>query len=52
LRRYTVVLPDASELERVGAQMRAAGHELEQVGGGVEAVDPSGNHALLTTSRA
>jgi catechol 2,3-dioxygenase len=50
LRRYTIVLPDAAELERVGAQMRAAGHELEEVDGGVEAVDPSGNHALLTTA--
>jgi len=30
--------------------MQAAGHELETVDGGVEAVDPSGNHALLTTS--
>jgi catechol 2,3-dioxygenase len=50
LRRYTIVLPEAAELQRVGAQMRAAGHELEEVDGGVEAVDPSGNHALLTTA--
>jgi catechol 2,3-dioxygenase len=50
LRRYTIALPDTSELERVGARMRAAGHELEEVDGGVEAVDPSGNHALLTTA--
>jgi catechol 2,3-dioxygenase len=50
LRRYTIVLPDAAELQRVGAQMRAAGHELEEVDGGVEAVDPSGNHALLTSA--
>jgi catechol 2,3-dioxygenase len=50
LRRYTVVVPDAAELDRVAARMRATGYELEDVDGGVEAVDPSGNHALLTTA--
>jgi catechol 2,3-dioxygenase len=50
LRRYTIVVPDETELETVSRRMQAAGHELEAVEGGVEAVDPSGNHALLTTS--
>jgi catechol 2,3-dioxygenase len=52
LRRYTVVVPDAAELGRVAGQMRAAGYELADVDGGVEAVDPSGNHALLTADAA
>ena len=52
LRRYTVVVPDAAELERVTAQLRAAGYELADAEGGVEAVDPSGNHALLTADPA
>jgi catechol 2,3-dioxygenase len=49
LRRYTVVVPDAAERDRVASQLRAASYELADVDGGVEAVDPSGNHALLTT---
>jgi catechol 2,3-dioxygenase len=52
LRRYTVVVPDAAELDRVAGRLRAAGHELTDVDGGVEAVDPSGNHALLTSEAA
>ncbi len=52
LRRYTIVLPDATELERVGTRLRVAGHELDEVDGGVEAADPSGNRALLMTSRS
>jgi catechol 2,3-dioxygenase len=52
LRRFAVVVPDAAELERVSGQMRAAGHQLVPVDGGVEAVDPSGNRAFLTSDRA
>jgi catechol 2,3-dioxygenase len=52
LRRYTVVVPDAAELTSVSDRLRAAGHELEAVDGGVEAVDPAGNHALVTTPDA
>lgn len=52
LRRYTVVVPDGAELERVAGQLRASGHELSTVEGGVEAVDPSGNRALLTSEAA
>jgi catechol 2,3-dioxygenase len=52
LRRYTIVVPDSAELERVSRRMREAGHELAEVEGGVEAVDPSGNHALLTAGPA
>lgn len=52
LRRYTIVVPDAAELERVSQQLGAAGHELERVADGIEAVDPSGNHARLTTADA
>lgn len=52
LRRYTIVVPDSAELERVSRRMREAGHELAEVDGGVEAVDPSGNHALLTAGSA
>jgi catechol 2,3-dioxygenase len=50
LRRYTIVLPDAAEVARVRARLGAAGYDVETVDGGVETVDPSGNHALLTTS--
>ena len=52
LRRYTVVVPDAAERDRVAAQLRAAGHALADIGEGIEAVDPSGNRALLTTDPA
>ena len=41
-----------AELERVSRQLRATGHELAEVDGGVEAVDPSGNRALLTAGPA
>jgi catechol 2,3-dioxygenase len=49
LRRYTIVVPDAAELESVSNRLHASGHELDAVDGGVEAVDPAGNHALVTT---
>jgi catechol 2,3-dioxygenase len=49
LRRFTVVVPDAAERERVTGRLRGSGHELAEVEGGVEAVDPSGNHMLVTT---
>jgi catechol 2,3-dioxygenase len=52
LRRYTVVLPDTAELERIAGRMRAAGHRVMDVDEGVETVDPSGNHALLRTDPA
>jgi catechol 2,3-dioxygenase len=52
LRRYTIVVPDATELERVSEQLRAAGHELEPAADGMEAVDPSCNRARLTTADA
>ncbi len=52
LRRYTVVVPDAAELDRVAGQLRATGHPIADVDGGVEAVDPSGNRALLTVRAA
>jgi catechol 2,3-dioxygenase len=52
LRRYTIVVPDSAELERVAGRLRAAGHELAEVDGGAEAIDPSGNHALLTAAPA
>jgi catechol 2,3-dioxygenase len=52
LRRYTIVLPDEPELERVRARLGGAGYVTESVAGGVEAVDPSGNRALLTTAGA
>jgi catechol 2,3-dioxygenase len=49
LRRYTVVVPDTAELERVAGRLRGSGHELADVEGGVEAADPSGNHVLVTS---
>ena len=52
LRRYTIVLPDAAELERVQARLEGAGYRTERTDGGVQTVDPSGNHARLTTEAA
>jgi catechol 2,3-dioxygenase len=47
LRRYTVVVPDAAELERVGHRLAGAGYAVDPAEGGLETIDPSGNHALL-----
>ncbi len=52
LRRYTIVLPDAAELARVQARLEGAGYRTERTDGGVQTVDPSGNHARLTTEAA
>jgi catechol 2,3-dioxygenase len=49
LRRYTVVVPDATELARTAGQLEAAGYEPTGTDGGLELVDPSGNHVLLTS---
>jgi catechol 2,3-dioxygenase len=49
LRRYTVVVPDDAELARV---VHRLGGAAEQVDGGLEVVDPSGNRALVTTGAA
>ncbi|MEO9176238.1 MAG: VOC family protein, partial [Gaiellales bacterium] len=46
LRRYTIVVPDAAEVARVHERLGGVG---EQVDGGLEIVDPSGNRALVTT---
>jgi catechol 2,3-dioxygenase len=49
LRRYTIVVPDSAEVARVHERLGGVG---EQVDGGLEIVDPSGNRALVTTERA
>lgn len=48
LRHFTVILPDAAELERVVARIRQAGIETEQTEAGVLVRDPSQNGVLLT----
>lgn len=48
LRHYTVVLPEQAELERLAAQLRAAGVALERRPEGLLVADPSQNHLLLT----
>ena len=52
LRRYTIVLPDEAELERVRARLDDAGYPAERADGDVRTVDPSGNRARLTTEAA
>jgi catechol 2,3-dioxygenase len=48
LRRLTIVLPDAGELERVAARLAAGGVATRpQDGGGLLATDPSGDDVLL-----
>jgi len=49
LRHATVVLPDASERDRVAARVADAGQEPEAVDGGVLVRDPSGNALVLAT---
>lgn len=48
LRHYTVVLPEQAELERLEAQLTAAGVALERRPEGLLVADPSQNHLLLT----
>lgn len=48
LRHYTVVLPEQGELERLEAQIHAAGWPLERRPDGLMVADPSQNHLLLT----
>jgi catechol 2,3-dioxygenase len=48
LRRYTIVVPDSAEVGRVLERLGGVG---EQVDGGLEIVDPSGNRALVTTGK-
>jgi catechol 2,3-dioxygenase len=52
LRRYTIVLPDNAELDRVSARLSNAGFAVEAGDDGVDTVDPSGNRARLTTAGA
>jgi catechol 2,3-dioxygenase len=50
LRRATVVLPDAADVDRLAAQLLVGGHEPETLPGGVVLVrDPSGNPIAFTT---
>jgi catechol 2,3-dioxygenase len=47
LRRWTVVLPDADEVERVGARVTAAGLAREETDGGFVVSDPWGIPLLV-----
>lgn len=48
LRHFTVVLPEQGELERLEAQLMAAGAPVERRPDGLMVADPSQNHLLLT----
>lgn len=48
LRHYTVVLPEQAELQRLQAQLEAAGVPVERRADGLMVADPSQNHLLLT----
>jgi catechol 2,3-dioxygenase len=52
LRHATIVLPDATERDRVAARVANAGQEPEPSDGGLLVRDPSGNRLLLTAARA
>jgi catechol 2,3-dioxygenase len=52
LRYYTVVLPEQAELERLEAQLEAAGAAIERRPDGLLVADPSQNHLLLTVQPA
>ena len=50
MRRFTLVLRSADDLETVVARVESAGGTVELRGDGVLVADPSGNRLLLTTS--
>lgn len=47
LRRYEVLLPDETEIERVASRLRGAGITMERGDEGLETADPSGNRIML-----
>jgi catechol 2,3-dioxygenase len=47
LRHFTIVLPDAAELDRAAARVKAAGVPMESTESGVFFRDPSQNGILL-----
>ena len=49
LRRATIVLPDADELDRVASRLAQAGRQPEEHEDGILVRDPSGNPLVLTT---
>ena len=50
LRHFSIDLPDAAELDRAAARVRAAGVPVETTDSGVFLRDPSQNGILLTTA--
>ena len=50
MRRFTLVLRSADDLELVAARVAAAGGTVEHRGNGVLVADPSGNRLLLTAA--
>jgi catechol 2,3-dioxygenase len=50
MRHFTVVLPDADELERVVVRVQAAGSPAEQTAEGIRVRDPSQISLILTAS--
>jgi len=50
LHSFDVVLPDRTEVERMGERARAAGIAVDEVAGGLELLDPSRNRLRLTDS--
>ena len=47
LRRATIVLPDARELDRLAARAEEHGYAVDDAGGGFALADPSGNPLVL-----
>lgn len=47
LRRYEMVLPDETEIDRVASRLRGAGITMERGDEGLETADPSGNRIVL-----
>lgn len=50
LRHATIVLPDASERDRVVSRVERSGHAVEETGGSPLVRDPSGNALLLAVA--
>jgi catechol 2,3-dioxygenase len=43
LRWFTIVVPDATTLDDVRVRLSAKGYAFDEIEGGIEARDPSGN---------
>ena len=50
LRWFTIVVPDEAALDDVRARLTAHHYEFGEIGGGIEARDPSGNLVKILTA--